>query len=60
MPASMTPESCVIADAEDALMDDGILFGNTALVFGILVAIFVAHVAIISAVEAYWLAQARE
>ena len=58
MPASLTPDSCEVADAE-ALMDDSVFFGNTALVFGALVAIFVAHVAVISAVEAYWLAQAR-
>lgn len=49
-----------MADAEDALMDDAVFFGNTALVFGVLVAIFVVHVAIISAVEAYWLAQVRD
>lgn len=56
--SSLIPESCAIADPE-ALMDDGVFLGNTAFVFGILVAIFLVHVAVISAVEAYWLAQAR-
>eukprot|EP00903_Cladosiphon_okamuranus_P017880 g16453.t1 len=48
LPSSMTPEACEIADAE-ALMDDSVLFGNTTLVLGVLLAIFLVHVAVISA-----------
>lgn len=59
MPASMTPDSCVMEDPE-AQMDDGVFFGNTSLVFGILLGIFLVHVTVVSAVEAYWLAQVRE
>lgn len=59
MPTSMTPDSCEVGDSE-TLMDDEVFFGNSALVFGTLLGIFLVHVVVISAVEAYWLAEVRE
>ena len=40
MPGSVTPDSCEVEDSE-ALMDEKVFFGNTAMVFGTLLAIFV-------------------
>lgn len=45
---------------DETQLDDDVFLGNTALVLGILLAIFLVHVTIISVVEAYWLAQVRE
>lgn len=58
MPAELIPDSCEAGEDETQL-DDDVFFGNTALVLGILLAIFLVHVTIISVVEAYWLAQVR-
>ncbi|CAM9339220.1 unnamed protein product, partial [Scytosiphon promiscuus] len=60
IPADLSPASsdCEEAD-DDALMTEEVFYGNTALVLGLLVAIFVVHVAVVSIVEAYWLAQDR-
>lgn len=55
------PESCDVDGSadDDSSVDGQVFVGNTVLVVGILFAIFFFHVAIISAVEAYWLAQVR-
>lgn len=58
MPARLTPDSCEVED-DATQLDDEVFLGNTALVLGILLGIFLVHVTVISAVEAYWLAQVR-
>lgn len=61
MPADLTPTTsdCDEAD-DDAVLSADVFYGNTALVLGLLVAIFVVHVAVVSMVEAYWLAEVRD
>lgn len=60
MPAALTPTSsdCEETD-DDARLTEDEFYGNTALVLGLLLGIFVVHVAVVSMVEAYWLAQVR-
>ncbi|CAM9252509.1 unnamed protein product, partial [Hapterophycus canaliculatus] len=60
MPADLAPTSsgCEEED-EEGLMSEEVFYGNTVLVLGLLLAIFVVHVAAVSMVEAYWLAQDR-
>lgn len=45
---------------EDAADDFGLLVGTIAMFSAILLGIFLVHVAVISGVEAYWLAKVRQ
>lgn len=61
MSVQSLPESCDVDGSgdDDSSVNGQVFIGNTVLVVGILFAIFFFHVAVISAVEAYWLAQVR-
>lgn len=48
---------CSFTASADVAIDALVFVGNLALVVGILVAMFMLHVAIVSAVEAYWLSK---
>ena len=53
-------ESCDFADgdaSDDSSIGGSVFVGNTVLVLGLLLVVLFVHVTIISAVEAYWLAQ---
>ncbi|CAM9165411.1 unnamed protein product, partial [Laminaria digitata] len=55
-------ESCDFSDSDasdDSSVGGSVFVGNTVLVLGLLLVVLFVHVVIISAVEAYWLAQNR-
>lgn len=55
-------ESCDFSDSDasdDSSVGGSVFVGNTVLVLGLLLVVLFVHVVIISAVEAYWLAQVR-
>lgn len=56
------PESCEAEDDNetDSSVGRSVYIGNTLLTFGILLGIFTFHILVISAVEAYWLAEVRD
>lgn len=53
------PDSCTIEDAPSKL-SVLVFVGNILLVAGVLLAILLVHIAVISGIEAYWLVKVRE
>lgn len=53
------PESCNVTDEDDidSKVGSSEFVGNTVLVLGMLLGIFIVHVFVVSAVEAYWMAE---
>lgn len=51
-------EECAF-DAEESELGVSVFVGNLALVVGILLAVFLLHILIVSGVEAFWLTQVR-